>query len=66
MKSVLPQLSGDIVGEHTVFFFMDGERIELTHKQQIEKFSLELSELLNGLQKRNRFLLNTRYDRMLK
>jgi 4-hydroxy-tetrahydrodipicolinate reductase len=23
---------GDIVGEHTVFFFMDGERIELSHK----------------------------------
>ena len=23
---------GDIVGEHTVFFFMDGERIELTHR----------------------------------
>ncbi len=23
---------GDVVGEHTVHFFMDGERIELTHK----------------------------------
>jgi len=23
---------GDVVGEHTVYFFMDGERIELTHK----------------------------------
>ena len=32
---------GDIVGEHTVFFFMDGERIELTHKEKNRKiFSL--------------------------
>lgn len=32
---------GDIVGEHTVFFFMDGERIELTHKATDRKiFSL--------------------------
>src|SRR5262249_16785680 len=23
---------GDVVGEHTVFFFGDGERIELTHR----------------------------------
>ena len=23
---------GDIVGEHTVYFFSDGERIELTHR----------------------------------
>ncbi len=23
---------GDVVGEHSVYFFMDGERIELTHK----------------------------------
>jgi 4-hydroxy-tetrahydrodipicolinate reductase len=23
---------GDVVGEHTVNFFMDGERIEITHK----------------------------------
>jgi 4-hydroxy-tetrahydrodipicolinate reductase len=23
---------GDVVGEHTAFFFMDGERIEITHK----------------------------------
>ncbi len=25
---------GDVVGEHTVFFFADGERIELTHRAQ--------------------------------
>ena len=23
---------GDVVGEHSVYFFMDGERIELTHR----------------------------------
>ena len=23
---------GDVVGEHTVSFFMDGERVEITHK----------------------------------
>jgi 4-hydroxy-tetrahydrodipicolinate reductase len=23
---------GDVVGEHTAFFFMDGERVEITHK----------------------------------
>jgi 4-hydroxy-tetrahydrodipicolinate reductase len=23
---------GDVVGEHTVFFFGEGERIELTHR----------------------------------
>lgn len=23
---------GDVIGEHTTFFFMDGERIEITHK----------------------------------
>jgi 4-hydroxy-tetrahydrodipicolinate reductase len=23
---------GDVVGEHTVFFFGDGERVELTHR----------------------------------
>ena len=23
---------GDVVGEHTVAFFMDGERVEITHK----------------------------------
>jgi 4-hydroxy-tetrahydrodipicolinate reductase len=23
---------GDVVGEHTVFFFGDGERLELTHR----------------------------------
>ena len=23
---------GDVIGEHTAFFFMDGERIEITHK----------------------------------
>jgi 4-hydroxy-tetrahydrodipicolinate reductase len=23
---------GDVVGDHTVFFFGDGERIELTHR----------------------------------
>ena len=28
---------GDVVGEHTVFFFMDGERIELTHKASDRK-----------------------------
>ena len=26
-----------MVGEHTVFFFMDGERIELTHKPSDRK-----------------------------
>ncbi len=26
-----------MVGEHTVFFFMDGERIELTHKADDRK-----------------------------
>ena len=26
--------AGDIVGEHTVFFVLDGERIEITHKSQ--------------------------------
>ena len=28
---------GDVIGEHTVFFFMDGERIELTHKANDRK-----------------------------
>ena len=28
---------GSVVGEHTVFFFMDGERIELTHKADDRK-----------------------------
>ena len=28
---------GNVVGEHTVFFFMDGERIELTHKADDRK-----------------------------
>ena len=28
---------GDVVGEHTVFFFMDGERIELTHRASDRK-----------------------------
>ena len=28
---------GDVVGEHSVFFFMDGERIELTHKASDRK-----------------------------
>jgi len=23
---------GDVIGDHTVFFFGDGERIELTHR----------------------------------
>jgi len=23
---------GDVVGDHTVTFFMDGERVEITHK----------------------------------
>ena len=23
---------GDVIGEHSVYFFMDGERIELTHR----------------------------------
>ena len=23
---------GDVVGEHSVYFFLDGERIELTHR----------------------------------
>jgi 4-hydroxy-tetrahydrodipicolinate reductase len=23
---------GDVVGEHTVIFFMEGERVEITHK----------------------------------
>jgi 4-hydroxy-tetrahydrodipicolinate reductase len=26
--------AGDIIGEHTVFFVLDGERIEITHKSQ--------------------------------
>lgn len=26
--------AGDIIGEHTVFFALDGERIEITHKSQ--------------------------------
>ena len=28
---------GDVIGEHTVYFFMDGERIELTHKANDRK-----------------------------
>ena len=28
---------GDVVGEHSVFFFMDGERIEITHKASNRK-----------------------------
>ncbi len=32
---------GDVVGDHTVFFFLDGERIEITHNAHSRKiFSL--------------------------
>ena len=30
---------GDIVGEHTVYFCGDGERIELTHRATDRKFA---------------------------
>ena len=29
---VLALRGGDVVGEHTVYFFADGERLELTHR----------------------------------
>lgn len=48
---------GDVVGEHTVSFFMDGERIEITHKASSRKTfalgairaSIWLNQQKNGL-----------------
>lgn len=48
---------GDVVGEHTAFFFMDGERIEITHKASSRmtfasgamRASLWLEDKNNGL-----------------
>ncbi|SFV52433.1 4-hydroxy-tetrahydrodipicolinate reductase [hydrothermal vent metagenome] len=48
---------GDVVGEHTVSFFMDGERVEITHKASSRKIfalgavraSIWLNNQKNGL-----------------
>jgi len=32
--SQTPRGGGDAIGEHTIFFIGDGERIELTHRAQ--------------------------------
>ena len=38
---------GDVVGEHSVYFFMDGERIELTHRAVDRKiFSNGISQII--------------------
>jgi 4-hydroxy-tetrahydrodipicolinate reductase len=43
---------GDVVGEHTVSFFMDGERVEITHKassrQTFSNGALRAAMWLNG------------------
>jgi 4-hydroxy-tetrahydrodipicolinate reductase len=45
---------GDVVGEHTVFFFGDGERVELTHRatsrEQFGRGALRAAKWLVGKQ----------------
>ena len=45
---------GDVVGDHTVFFFLDGERIEISHKAHSRKiFSLGAISAAKWIIKKN-------------
>ena len=53
---------GDVVGEHTAYFFMDGERVEITHKASsrmtFASGAIRASAWLNNKSKNNIYTMN--------
>lgn len=53
---------GDVVGEHTAYFFMDGERVEITHKASsrmtFASGAIRASVWLNNKSKNNIYTMN--------